>query len=75
MIEIGAARQALEQQIAQTKAAYEHQVLDDLSDAEKKVAEFNQDLVKAEQKVDENGQSGTGHGGHGRDQDGTETGC
>jgi multidrug resistance efflux pump len=28
-------------------------VLNDLSDAEKKVAEFSQDLVKAEQKVDE----------------------
>jgi hemolysin D len=53
MIEIDAARPALEQQIAQTRAAYEHQVLNDLSDAEKKVAEFSQDLVKAEQKVDE----------------------
>lgn len=51
--EITAARQALEQQIEQTKAAYEHQVLNDLSDAEKKVAELGQDLVKAEQKMDE----------------------
>jgi hemolysin D len=53
IVEIAAARQALEQQIEQTKAAYEHQVLNDLSDAEKKVAEFSQDLVKAEQKTGE----------------------
>jgi hemolysin D len=51
--EVAAARQALEQQIEQTKAAYEHQVLNDLSDAEKKVAEHSQDLVKAEQKTSE----------------------
>jgi hemolysin D len=53
LVEIEAARQALEQQIEQTKAAYEHQVLNDLSDAEKKVAELSQDLVKAEQKASE----------------------
>jgi hemolysin D len=53
IVEIAAARQALEQQIEQTKAAYEHQVLNDLSDAEKKVAEFSQDLVKADQKTTE----------------------
>jgi hemolysin D len=53
MVEIAAARQALEQQIQQTKGNYEHQVLNDLSDAEKKAAEFSQDLVKAEQKTDE----------------------
>jgi membrane fusion protein, hemolysin D len=51
--EIEAARQALEQQLGQTKAAYEHQVLNDLSDAEKKVGEISQDLIKAEQKMDE----------------------
>jgi hemolysin D len=51
--EVAAARQALEQQIEQTKAAYEHQILNDLSDAEKKVAELSQDLVKAEQKTSE----------------------
>jgi hemolysin D len=51
--EVTAARQALEQQIEQTKAAYEHQILNDLSDAEKKVAELSQDLVKAEQKTNE----------------------
>ncbi|KJC40736.1 hemolysin secretion protein D [Bradyrhizobium sp. LTSP885] len=51
--EITAARQALEQQIEQTKAAYEHQVLNDLSDAEKKVEELSQDLIKADQKTAE----------------------
>jgi hemolysin D len=53
MAEIEAARLALEQQLGQTKAAYEHQVLNDLSDAEKKVAELGQDLIKAEQKMGE----------------------
>jgi hemolysin D len=51
--EIAAAREALEQQIDQTRAAYEHQVLNDLSDAEKKVAELGQDLIKADQKTSE----------------------
>jgi membrane fusion protein, hemolysin D len=53
MVEVAAARQALEQQIEQTKAAYEHQILNDLSDAQKKVAQFSQDLVKAERKTNE----------------------
>lgn len=53
LVEIVAARQALEQQIEQTKAAYEHQVLNELSDAEKKVGEFSQDLIKADQKTSE----------------------
>jgi hemolysin D len=53
LVEIAAARQALEEQIEQTKAGYEHQVLNDLSDAEKKVAELNQDLIKAKQKTEE----------------------
>src|ERR1700730_6975857 len=53
IVEVAAARQALEQQIEQTTAAYEHQILNDLSDAEKKVAELSQDLVKAEQKTSE----------------------
>jgi hemolysin D len=53
LVEIVAARQALEQQIEQTRAAYEHQVLNDLSDAEKKVAELSQDLIKADQKTGE----------------------
>jgi hemolysin D len=53
IVEVTAARQALEQQIEQTKSAYEHQVLNDLADAEKKVAEFSQDLIKAEEKTSE----------------------
>jgi hemolysin D len=53
IVEVVAARQALEQQIEQTKAAYEHQILNDLSDAEKKVAQLSQDLIKAEQKTGE----------------------
>ena len=53
LVEIAAARQALEQQIEQTKSGYERQILNDLSDAEKKVAELDQDLVKAERKTDE----------------------
>jgi hemolysin D len=50
LIEIEAARQALEQQFAQTKSGFERQVLSDLADAEKKVDEFGQDFVKAERK-------------------------
>ena len=50
MIEIDAARPALEQQIAQTRAAYEHQVLNDLSDAEKKVAEFSRTSSRPNRK-------------------------
>jgi hemolysin D len=53
LAEIAAARQALERQVAQTKAGYEHQILNDLSDAAKKVDEFGQDLVKAERKASE----------------------
>ena len=53
LVEIIAARQALEQQIEQTRAAYEHQILNDLSDAAKKVDELGQDLVKAERKAGE----------------------
>jgi hemolysin D len=51
--EVAAARLALEQQVEQTKSSYEHQILNDLSDAEKKVAELSQDLIKAEQKASE----------------------
>jgi hemolysin D len=53
IVEIAAGRQALVQQIEQTKAAYEHQILNDLSDAEKKAAELSQDLIKADQKTGE----------------------
>jgi hemolysin D len=53
LVEIEAARHALEEQLAQTRSGFERQVLSDLSDAEKKVEEFSQDLVKAERKMNE----------------------
>jgi hemolysin D len=53
LVEIEAARQALEQQLGQTKSGFERQVLSDLSDAQKKVEEIGQDLVKAERKTEE----------------------
>src|SRR5437660_1763608 len=53
LVEVAAARQALEQQLEQTRAGYERQVLSDMSDAQKKVDELSQDLVKANRKTDE----------------------
>ncbi|MGJ4927438.1 HlyD family type I secretion periplasmic adaptor subunit [Bradyrhizobium sp. HKCCYLS2038] len=53
LVEIDAARQALEQQLAQTRSGFERQVLSDLTDAEKKAEELTQDLVKAERKTTE----------------------
>jgi hemolysin D len=53
LVEIEAARRALEQQLAQTKSGFERQVLSDLSDAQKKADEFRQDSIKAQQKTDE----------------------
>ncbi|MEW6643607.1 MAG: HlyD family type I secretion periplasmic adaptor subunit [Pseudomonadota bacterium] len=53
LVEIEAARHALEEQMSQTRSGFERQVLSDLSDARKKVEEFGQDLVKAERKMDE----------------------
>ncbi|WP_315744606.1 MULTISPECIES: HlyD family type I secretion periplasmic adaptor subunit [unclassified Bradyrhizobium] len=53
LIEIEAARLALEQQLVQTKSGFERQVLSDLADAEKKADEFAQDFVKAERKIEE----------------------
>jgi hemolysin D len=53
LVEVEAARQALVQQVEQTRAGYERQVLSDLSDAQKKVDELGQDLVKAERKSSE----------------------
>jgi hemolysin D len=50
IVEVEAARHALEQQIEQARSGYERQVLNDLAEAEKKVAQLAQDLVKAEQK-------------------------
>ncbi|MGJ5079415.1 HlyD family type I secretion periplasmic adaptor subunit [Bradyrhizobium sp. HKCCYLS3013] len=53
LVEIEAARLALEQQLAQTRSGFERQVLSDLGDAEKKADELTQDLVKAERKIAE----------------------
>jgi len=53
LVEIEAARHALEQQVGQTKAGFERQVLSDLSDAQKKVEQLEQDFVKAERKTSE----------------------
>ncbi len=53
LVEIEAARHGLEQQLAQTKSGFERQVLSDLSDAQKKVDEFSQDLIKADRKTEE----------------------
>jgi hemolysin D len=53
LVEIEAARSALEQQFAQTKSGFERQVLSDLADAEKKAEELAQDFVKAERKIEE----------------------
>ncbi|GLH77084.1 HlyD family type I secretion periplasmic adaptor subunit [Bradyrhizobium sp. SSBR45G] len=53
LVEIEAARLALEQQLAQTRSGFERQVLADLTDAEKKAEELTQDLVKAERKIAE----------------------
>jgi len=53
LVEIEAARRALEQQFAQTKSGFERQVLADLTDAQKKADEFRQDFVKAQKKADE----------------------
>jgi hemolysin D len=53
LVEISAARRALERQLGQTKSGFERQVLSDLSDAQKKVDEFSQDFIKAERKMNE----------------------
>jgi hemolysin D len=53
LVEVEAARRALEQQHKQTKSGFERQVLSDLSDAQKKADEFRQDSIKAQQKTDE----------------------
>jgi hemolysin D len=53
LVEIEAARKALEQQLDQTRSGFERQVLSDLSEAQKKADEYGQDLVKAERKLDE----------------------
>jgi hemolysin D len=51
--QIPAARKALEQQRAQAVAEYASKILSDLADAEQKVSELSEDLVKAQQKLGE----------------------
>jgi hemolysin D len=50
---VAAARQALERQRDEVTAQYAHDILSDLAEAEQKVAELTQGLIKAEQKMDE----------------------
>ncbi|WP_349963368.1 HlyD family type I secretion periplasmic adaptor subunit [Rhizobium sp. ZPR3] len=53
LVEIDAARSALERQREQTRAEYEHQLLSDLTDAQQSVNEQTEDLIKAERKLAE----------------------
>lgn len=50
-VEIAAARQALEAQREQAKAEYVRTVMTDLAEAEVKTAQFSEDLIKAEKRV------------------------
>jgi hemolysin D len=51
--ESAAARQALERQLDQARGAYARQLFTDLTEAERKVGELTQDVVKAERKASE----------------------
>jgi membrane fusion protein, hemolysin D len=51
--EIPAARKALERQREQAVAEYANDILTDLSDAEQKVAELTEDVIKADQKIEQ----------------------
>ncbi|WP_083258079.1 HlyD family type I secretion periplasmic adaptor subunit [Rhizobium sp. YK2] len=53
LVEIDAARSALERQREQARAEYEHQLLSDLTDAQQSVNEQTEDLIKAERKLAE----------------------
>lgn len=50
-VEITAARQALEWQREQTKAEYVRGIMTDLAEAQQKSAQFTEDLIKAEKKI------------------------
>lgn len=50
-VEVTAARQALEWQREQTKAEYVRAVMTELADAEPKAAQFAEDLIKAEKRM------------------------
>jgi hemolysin D len=51
--EVAAARQALVWQREQTKAEYARGVVSDLAEAEQKAAQFAEDLIKAEKKMED----------------------
>jgi hemolysin D len=53
LVEIDAARAALERQREQTRAEYEHQLLSDLADAQQSANEQREDLIKAQRKLTE----------------------
>ena len=52
-VEVAAARQALEAQRAQARAEYAQGVVSDLAEAEQKAAQFADDLIKAEKKIED----------------------
>lgn len=51
-VEVAAARAALEAQRAQARAEYAQGVVSDLAEAEQKAAQFADDLIKAEKKIE-----------------------
>ena len=52
-VELLAARKALEWQREQTKAEYENAVLKELTEAEPKAAQFGEDMIKAQKRVND----------------------
>ncbi|PMX56189.1 HlyD family type I secretion periplasmic adaptor subunit, partial [Pseudomonas sp. FW305-33] len=50
-VEVEAARKALEASRDQTRAEYARGIVTDLADAEQKMAQAEQDLVKADKKI------------------------
>src|SRR5262249_18140944 len=50
-VEMVAARKALEAQRAQTRAEYARGIMTDLAEAEPKLAQFSEDLVKADKRI------------------------
>ena len=53
VVEVVAARGALESQRAQSRAEYAQGIMSDLGEAEQKAAQLAEDLVKAEKKIDD----------------------
>src|SRR5262249_56962827 len=50
-VEVVAARKALEAQRDQTRAEYARGIMTDLAEAEPKLAQFSEDLVKADKRI------------------------